>query len=94
MSVEESLLYMFDLEHARYEQIFLLQNKNLIFKKKWYWFKNSSISFQCGKHSRDFEPQIGRIKQLGLWRISSKQKNKKIATVAEEILYFITNLFT
>lgn len=56
---------MFDLEHARYEQIFLLQNKNLIFEKD-NGFKNSSISFQCGKHSRDFEPQIGRIKQLGL----------------------------
>lgn len=38
-------------------RVFLLQNKNLILKKNDTGFKNSSISFQCGKHSRDFEPQ-------------------------------------
>lgn len=47
-------------------RFFFITKKNLIFEKNDTGFKNSSISFQCGKHSRDFEPQIGRIKKLGL----------------------------
>lgn len=40
-------------------RFFLLQNKNLILKKNDTGFKNSSISFQCGKHSKISNLKLG-----------------------------------
>lgn len=41
------------------KRFFFITKKNLIFEKNDTGFKNSSISFQCGKHSKISNLKLG-----------------------------------